>query len=164
MVPPPETIRGRRAPRISAAASASTSGSGSGRRTRHTRLANSSSGKSWASACTSCGSASVTAPVCAGSVSTRIAASSALASCSGRSIRVQNFETGRNVSLTVSALSPSSSWSTVPDARVANTSPGSRRTGSRLIVASAAPVTMFVAPGPTDEVQANVPSRLRWRA
>ena len=55
----------------------STSGSGTGRRTRHTRCSNSSSGKSNASACTSCGSASVTAPVSAGSVSTRIAASSA---------------------------------------------------------------------------------------
>ena len=35
-----------------------------------------------------------------------------------------------------------------PDARVAKTSPGSSSTGRRLIVASAAPVTMFVAPGP----------------
>ena len=43
-------------------------------------------------------------------------------------------------------------------------SPGSSSTGSRLIVASAAPVTMFVAPGPIDVVHANVPSRLRWRA
>ena len=33
-------------------------------------------------------------------------------------------------------------------------SPGSSSTGSRLIVASAAPVTMFVAPGPIDDVQA----------
>ena len=32
------------------------------------------------------------------------------------------------------------------------------------MVASAAPVIMLVAPGPTDEVQANVASRLRIRA
>ena len=43
--------------------------------------------------------------------------------------------------------------------RVANVSPGRSSTGSRLIVASAAPVTMFVAPGPTDVVHANVPRR-----
>jgi hypothetical protein len=43
-------------------------------------------------------------------------------------------------------------------------SPGSSSTGRRLIVASAAPVTMFVAPGPTDDVQASVDRRLRIRA
>ena len=43
-------------------------------------------------------------------------------------------------------------------------SPGSSSTGSRLIVASAAPVTMLVAPGPIDVVQASVDSRLRIRA
>ena len=32
------------------------------------------------------------------------------------------------------------------------------------MVARAAPVTMLVAPGPTDEVQAKVASRLRMRA
>ena len=32
------------------------------------------------------------------------------------------------------------------------------------MVASAAPVTMFVAPGPTDEVHAQADSRLRIRA
>ncbi|GMA88126.1 hypothetical protein GCM10025868_33760 [Angustibacter aerolatus] len=52
----------------------------------------------------------------------------------------------------------------MPDARVANTSPGSSSTGSRLIVASAAPVTMLVAPGPTDVVQAMVCRRSRTRA
>jgi hypothetical protein len=39
-------------------------------------------------------------------------------------------------------------------------SPGSRSTGSLLIVAPAAPVIMFVAPGPIDVVQASVRSRL----
>jgi hypothetical protein len=52
----------------------------------------------------------------------------------------------------------------VPAARVANTSPGSSSTGRRLMVASAAPVTMFVAPGPIDDVQASVESRFFWRA
>ena len=33
-------------------------------------------------------------------------------------------------------------------------SPGSSNTGTRLIVAAAAPVIIFVAPGPIDEVQA----------
>ena len=38
-------------------------------------------------------------------------------------------------------------------------SPGSSSTGSRLIVASAAPVTMLVAPGPIEEVHASVARR-----
>ena len=45
------------------------------------------------------------------------------------------------------------------DTRVANVPEGSSSTGSRLIVASAAPVSMFVEPGPTDAVQAQVWSR-----
>jgi hypothetical protein len=48
--------------------------------------------------------------------------------------------------------------------REAKMSPGSSSTGRRLIVASAAPVTMFVAPGPIDVVQARVDRRLVWRA
>jgi hypothetical protein len=47
---------------------------------------------------------------------------------------------------------------------VAKTSPGSSRTGSRLIVASAAPVTMFVEPGPTEAVHASVERRSLMRA
>ncbi len=43
-------------------------------------------------------------------------------------------------------------------------SPGSKSTGSRLMVASAAPVTMLVAPGPMDVVQANVDIRSFIRA
>ena len=39
-------------------------------------------------------------------------------------------------------------------------SPGSNSTGSRLIVARAAPVIMFVAPGPMEEVQTKAFSRL----
>ena len=69
-------------------------------RTCQTRGANSSAGQSHASVCTSCGSASVTAPVPAGSVSTRMAASRADGSCSGRQTRSKNTDTGRNASLT----------------------------------------------------------------
>ena len=81
-------------------------------------------------------------------------------------MRSKKRQTGRKQSLTliVASCGASSCWSTGCGVRVANVSPGSSSTGSRLIVASAAPVTMFVAPGPTDDVQANAPSRLRWRA
>jgi len=48
--------------------------------------------------------------------------------------------------------------------RVAKTSPGSSSTGIRFTVASAAPVTMLVEPGPTEAVHANAASRSRWRA
>jgi hypothetical protein len=41
---------------------------------------------------------------------------------------------------------------------------GNNSTGSRLIVASAAPVNMFDAPGPTDAVTANVCNRSCCRA
>ena len=68
--------------------------------TGQTRGANSPAGQSCASACTSCGRARVTAPVCAGSVSTRIAASSEAGSCSGRQIRSKKTDTGRKQSLT----------------------------------------------------------------
>ena len=44
--------------------------------------------------------------------------------------------------------------------RVAKMSPGSSSTGRRLIVASAAPVSMFVAPGPIELVQASARRRL----
>jgi hypothetical protein len=39
-------------------------------------------------------------------------------------------------------------------------SPGNSSTGTRLIVAAAAPVSMLVAPGPIDDVQAKARSRL----
>ena len=54
----------------------------------------------------------------------------------------------------------SSCCSTGAVRRVAKISPGSSSTGSRLIVAVAAPVTRLVAPGPTEVVQAKVRSRL----
>jgi hypothetical protein len=58
----------------------------------------------------------------------------------------------------------SSSWRTGADTRVAKVPDGSRRTGIRLTVARAAPVSMFVEPGPTDAVQAQVWRRSFWRA
>ena len=102
----------------------------------------------------------------AGSVSTRIAASSADISCSGRQIRSKYRDTGRNASFTDTspACGSSSSCSTGLAARVANTSLGSSRTGMRLIVASAAPVTMLVEPGPIEAVQAMAWPRFRIRA
>ncbi len=85
--PPPATINGRSADRIASTAAVSSTGSGAGRRTDHTRSAKNSSGQSYASACTSWGRASVTAPVSAGSASTRIAWSAEGISASGRVIR-----------------------------------------------------------------------------
>jgi hypothetical protein len=49
-------------------------------------------------------------------------------------------------------------------ARVAKKSLGSSSTGMRLIVASAAPVTMLVEPGPMEAVQAKACSRFLIRA
>ena len=144
----------------------SAEGSGRGRGTYQVRSVKRSSGQSWASACTSCGSARVTAPVSAGSVSTRIAASSADGSCSGRLIRSQNRDTGLNASFTLTSYErgSSSSCSSGLAARVAKKSLGSSRTGMRLMVASAAPVTMLVEPGPIEAVQAKACSRFRIRA
>ena len=100
---------------MTSAASAMSAGSGSGAGRPATSAARTARPASRsASACTSCGSASVTAPVSAGSVSTRIAPSSADGSCSGRLTRSKNLDSGRNASLTVTsaAYGCSSSWST----------------------------------------------------
>ena len=108
----------------------------------------------------------MTAPVSAGSVSTRIAFSRADASCSGRLTRSKYLERGRKASLTVTspAYGCSSSWSTGLETRVAKVPDGSNSTGIRLIVASAAPVSMLVDPGPTDAVHTHVCSRSFCRA
>ena len=99
-------------------------------------------------------------------MSTRIAPSSADGSCSGRLTRSKNCDSGRKASLTVTspAYGSSSSWSTGALTRVAKVPDGSSSTGIRLIVASAAPVSMFVEPGPTDAVHAHVWSRSFCRA
>jgi hypothetical protein len=101
------------------------------------------------------------APVSAGSSSTRIASGSAVISCSARVMRSKNRLSGRKLSLTLaSALTGCSSCcSTGPWRRLANVSDGSSRTGSRFVVAVAAPVSMFVEPGPIDAVQASVAVR-----
>ena len=69
--PPPSTSSGRSAASSTRAAAASASTSGRVRSGRWSTVANNASGKSNASACTSCGSARVTGPQSAGSVSTR---------------------------------------------------------------------------------------------
>ena len=81
-------------------------------------------------------------------------------------MRSKKRETGRKQSLTETSsdCGSSSSCSTGLATRVAKRSPGSSSTGSRLIVASAAPVTMFVAPGPIEDVQASVERRFFIRA
>jgi hypothetical protein len=81
-------------------------------------------------------------------------------------MRSKKRDTGRKQSLTETSSDrgSSSSCSNGLAARVAKMSPGSNRTGRRLIVASAAPVTMLVAPGPIEDVHASVASRLRMRA
>lgn len=130
------------------------------------RGANSSTGQSYASAWTSCGSEIVAAPVSAGSVSTRIAPSSAAGSCSGRLTRSKNRDSGRKASLTLTsaAYGCSSSWRTGALTRVAKVSEGSSSTGTRLIVARAAPVSMLVEPGPIEAVQAQLRRRSSCRA
>ncbi len=136
---------------MTAAAASSSAVSGNGRATCQTRFSNNDPGQSWASACTSCGKHNVTAPVSAGSVRTRIADISAAGNCSGRQIRSKYRDTGRKASLTVTSpeSGSSSSCSSGEALRPANVSAGSSRTGNRLMVASAAPVSMLVAPGPT---------------
>ena len=118
-------------------------------------------GKSNTSAWASWGSARTTAPVSAGDVRTRIASIAPVMSCSGREIRSQYRETGLKQSLTEtsSVSARSSCWRTGATRRETKMSPGRRRTGTRLTVATAAPVTMFVAPGPIELVQASARSR-----
>ena len=108
----------------------------------------------------------VTAPVSTGSVSTRSAERATENSCSGRCTRSKNRDTGRKASLTVMPVSWGSSTAcrTGSETRVAKVSLGRISAGSRFEVANAAPVIMFVEPGPTDAVLAKVPSRRRIRA
>ena len=75
----------------------------------------------------------VTAPVSAGSVSTRMAPSSAAGSCSGRHTRSKNFDSGRNASFTlhVVAVGLLQLLSTGLATRVAKTSEGRSSTGMR---------------------------------
>ena len=81
-------------------------------------------------------------------------------SCSGRLMRSKKRDTGRNASLTdtSSEVGSSSCCRTGSGVRVANWSEGKMRTGRRLVVARAAPVTMLRDPGPIDAVVIQV-----WR-
>ena len=92
----------------------------------------------------------------------RIASGSAVTICSGRVMRSQYRETGLKQSFTDTSwlCADSSCCSTGAGRRPAKMSPGRSSTGTRLIVAAAAPVIMFVAPGPIDEVHAKVRRRL----
>ena len=103
----------------------------------------------------------VTAPVSTGSVSTRNPASSDGMSCSGRSMRSKNRETGRkqSVAAVIGETGSSTCCSTGSGKRVANWSEGNSSTGSRFVVARAAPVTMFSDPGPIEEVHIQVLNR-----
>ncbi len=76
-------------------------------------------------------------------------------------MRSQYRDTGRKQSFTDTSwvCGDSSCCRTGAGTRLAKTSPGRSSTGSRLIVAPAAPVTMLVAPGPIDVVHTSVRSR-----
>jgi hypothetical protein len=76
-------------------------------------------------------------------------------------MRSQYLLTGLKQSLTEKSwlCADSSCCSTGATLRRAKISPGKIKTGSRLIVAVAAPVIMLVAPGPMEERQAKVCKR-----
>ena len=80
----------------------------------------------------------------------------AVINCSGRLTRSQYLLTALNASfvLMLKLLNCSICCKTGSGWRVANTSPGKRRSGIRLAVAVAAAVIILAAPGPTEEVQA----------
>src|ERR1700720_4945005 len=73
-------------------------------------------------------------------------------------MRSQYRETGLKQSFTEISCDEgdSSCCRTGATFRRAKMSPGSSKTGRRFTVAAAAPVTMFVAPGPIEVVQASV--------
>jgi hypothetical protein len=108
----------------------------------------------------------VTAPALSGSSSAATAAGRAVRSCSGRAIRSKNADTGRKASFTETSPRAGSSSDCIggPCNRDANVSEGNSRTGTRFTVAAAAPVSMFVEPGPMEAEQASVDSRCRARA
>ena len=165
-MPPPATMKGCLDLAIALAAILERPISGRGLRICHSRSAKNSSGTSIVSAWTSSGRQIVTAPVSAGSVNTRIAPRSELKSCSGRLMRSKNLESGLNASFTdiVRSYGCSSCCSTGSDTRFAKVSAGKSRTGNLFVVATAAPVNILVAPGPTEDAQAKVARRRDMRA
>jgi hypothetical protein len=76
-------------------------------------------------------------------------------------MRSQYRETGQKQSFTDTSWPwlDSSCCKTGAGARLAKMSPGNSSTGSRLMVAPAAPVIRLVAPGPIDVVHASVRKR-----
>ena len=102
----------------------------------------------------SCGRAKKAGPRVAGSSITASACGSDCTICSGRLIRSQYRVTGLNASVTVIVgfSNTSTCWSTGSTIRCWNVSPENSRTGIRLAWATAAAVTMFVQPGPIDDV------------
>ena len=100
-------------------------------------------------------------PRLAGSSRTARAAGRAWATWAGCVSRSQKAVTARKASLTVVDGAPgcSTCWSTGSGMRELKVSPASSSRGSRLAEATAAAVTMLVAPGPTEEV-----ATITWRA
>ena len=102
------------------------------------------------------------APVSAGSVRTLIALISAVMIISGLVMRSQYLHTGLNASLVVVArlLLCSNCCNTGSGCLEANVSAGNTRSGMLLTVAVAHAVTIFAAPGPTDEAHGMIFLRL----
>ena len=159
--PPPATISGRCAPRMTAAARSSAAGSGTGRAMCHTRLAKSSSrpvvrlglhvlrqGDGHRAGLGRVGEHPHRAE--------QRARAAARAARPGR----RTSTAARNASLTrdvVRRRAASSSCSTgAGDAGGEDVARAAAAPGCRLMVASAAPVSMLVEPGPIDAVQAKV--------
>src|SRR5580765_101502 len=95
-----------------------------------------------------------TGPQSAGSSNVATACGSECTTCSGLTMRSQYRVTALKASLTVSEGSwkCSTCCSTGSGIRLRNVSPEISNSGSRLEWATAAAVTMFVAPGPIDDV------------
>ena len=95
------------------------------------------------------------APVSAGSVKTLIALISAVIICSGLVTRSQYLHTGLNASFVVvdKLLLCSNCWRTGSGCLDANVSAGNTNNGILFTVAVAQAVTIFAAPGPTDDAQ-----------
>ena len=96
----------------------------------------------------------VAGPQSAGSSISWIACGRDARICSGLVILSKYFDTDLKESFAVSMgeLKFSTCCKTGSGKRLANVSPGKSNIGRRLLIATAAAVTIFVAPGPTDEV------------
>ena len=81
-------------------------------------------------------------------------------------MRSKNLDKGLKASFTdiVKSYGCSSCCRTGSATRFAKVSAGKSSTGKRFVVATAAPVSIFVAPGPTDDAHAKVERRRVIRA